>query len=270
MAFFSEVEEWWQDTARERQKYGKTEFALGTVTENYNKELPGRVCVQIPVRDENANIYPWARVLMPSGSGKSGHFFIPEVGDMVMVVFLDGNVEQPYVLGSVYRENAAFLSQMADEKNQKKGIVTRFGTGMKITDSQEEDSGTKDQLLLETAGSERQLLLDNEAKTIVLRDKEGKDQIKINTEKESIEITAQKKLKVKVGDSIEISLNGENGQMTVQCSSLHVKTENNLKLDSKGSASFTSSNSLSLEGSGKAKLASQGQTVLEGSLIKLG
>ena len=71
----------------------------GIVTENYDKEMPGRVCVQIPVRDENANVLKWARVAMPSGGEKWGHYFIPETGDQVVLAFEEGNIEKPYVRG---------------------------------------------------------------------------------------------------------------------------------------------------------------------------
>ena len=60
---------------------------VGIVVNNYNEKMPGRVCVQIPVRDDKANELKWARVAMLSGGKEWGHYFLPEVGDQVLLVF---------------------------------------------------------------------------------------------------------------------------------------------------------------------------------------
>lgn len=47
---------------------------VGIVAKKYSKEMPGRICVQIPVRDREANILQWARIAAPS-AGKNGEPF---------------------------------------------------------------------------------------------------------------------------------------------------------------------------------------------------
>ena len=43
----------------------------GIVAKNYDQQMPGRICVQIPVRDSEANEQKWARVAMPySGTNR--------------------------------------------------------------------------------------------------------------------------------------------------------------------------------------------------------
>ena len=76
---------------------------LGTVTENHNEDKPGRVCVEIPLRDKEANILRWARLAMPYGGKKWGTLFVPEIGDQVLLVFEDGNIEKPFVIRSEER-----------------------------------------------------------------------------------------------------------------------------------------------------------------------
>ena len=44
---------------------------VGIVAKNYDQSMPGRICVQVPVRDDEANELQWARLAMPS-SGKNG------------------------------------------------------------------------------------------------------------------------------------------------------------------------------------------------------
>ena len=84
----------------------------GIVAKNYDKDMPGRICVTIPVRDNDANELKWARMVMPS-SGKSwGHYFLPEVGDQVLLVFEQGNIEKPYVIGCIPKDNNKYWIQL--------------------------------------------------------------------------------------------------------------------------------------------------------------
>ena len=48
---------------------------------------------------------PWVRVVTPMASPGGGTFFRPRVGDEVMVNFENGNVERPYVIGSMFSKN---------------------------------------------------------------------------------------------------------------------------------------------------------------------
>ena len=84
---------------------------VGTVAKNYDKDMPGRVCVTIPVRDTEANELQWARVAMPSHGKGWGHYFQPEVGDQVLLAFEQGNIEKPYVIGCVPKESNSFGTQ---------------------------------------------------------------------------------------------------------------------------------------------------------------
>lgn len=35
---------------------------VGIVAKNYDQKMPGRICVQVPVRDDEANELQWARL----------------------------------------------------------------------------------------------------------------------------------------------------------------------------------------------------------------
>ena len=48
---------------------------------------------------------PWVRVVSPMATPGGGTFFRPRVGDEVLVNFENGNVERPYVMGSLYSKN---------------------------------------------------------------------------------------------------------------------------------------------------------------------
>ena len=85
---------------------------VGVVAKNYDKDMPGRVCVRVPVREENANELKWARVAMPSGGKKWGHYFLPEVGDLslIHIFFHRMNIKDTAVPG-ISPDSASGLGQ---------------------------------------------------------------------------------------------------------------------------------------------------------------
>jgi uncharacterized protein involved in type VI secretion and phage assembly len=59
----------------------------------------GRVKVSIPERDHDSN---WAPIAAGMGGNGRGAYFMPEVGDEVVVAFDRGQFDHPYVLGFLW------------------------------------------------------------------------------------------------------------------------------------------------------------------------
>lgn len=110
---------------------------IGQIVKNYDKDMPGRVCVAVPVRDQSANELQWVRVAMPSGGSGWGHYFLPEAGDQVLLAFEQGNIEKPYVIGCIPKDSDQILKKSVDEDNQYKKIVTRNGNTLYFEDNKE-------------------------------------------------------------------------------------------------------------------------------------
>ena len=70
------------------------------VVNNVDPLALGRVQVQIPALSDR--LLPWARLLVPRAGPAEGIFFRPEVGDEVVVDFLNGNIDEPVVLGGLW------------------------------------------------------------------------------------------------------------------------------------------------------------------------
>ena len=139
---------------------------LGTVQNKYDAKMPGRVCVNVTTKDqEQDQMLMWVRVAQPSSGNKWGHYFLPEVGDQVLVVFEQGNIERPFVIGSVPKANSGFMKKAFDEKNQIKRITTRNGNTIDIIDKSEGD-GDNDKITITTSKGNHKLELDNEKKKI--------------------------------------------------------------------------------------------------------
>ena len=69
------------------------------------KEKKCQKLVEYINKDVNAMATPWVRVVTPMATPGGGTFFRPRIGDEVLVNFENGNVERPYVMGSVFSKN---------------------------------------------------------------------------------------------------------------------------------------------------------------------
>ncbi|XYI01023.1 phage baseplate assembly protein V [Sorangium sp. So ce1128] len=86
---------------------------IGVVTARNDKLRLGRVKVRYPTLGDIES--EWARVLVPYGGAGHGFKAIPEVGDEVVVGFIEGDPKLPIILGSLYSEkNAPPLRQDND------------------------------------------------------------------------------------------------------------------------------------------------------------
>jgi hypothetical protein len=65
----------------------------------------GRVQVQLPSID-SLDLSPWARVAVPMAGIAHGFYFIPNLNDEVLVAFEHGDVNAPYIIGSLWNAMA--------------------------------------------------------------------------------------------------------------------------------------------------------------------
>jgi uncharacterized protein involved in type VI secretion and phage assembly len=241
---------------------------VGTVANNYHKDMPGRICVTIPTRDKDRNELKWARLASPSGGNRWGHYFLPEVGDQVLLAFEGGNIEKPYVIGNVFKDSQNFITGAADEDNQFKRITTKNGSTISFEDNKKGE-GENDKILIETAGKAHSLLFDNENKLIRFSDKDKKNTVELKTGDGNISIKAASGLTIKVGDTITLTLNGETGAVKIDCSELSVKAGNQIKANSDGMMKLSAAQ-VSMEASSMFKAESGGMTKIGGKPIKIG
>lgn len=131
--------------------FAKAESQPAQVKENNDPEGLGRVKVQFYAASGNA-VSEWIRMIQPhSGAGK-GFYFIPEIGEEVLVGFEGNNVQNPYVIGAQY--NGQDKSGYADSQNNIKAIHTRSGHLIKFTEDESILIADKNgnEILLDTVG----------------------------------------------------------------------------------------------------------------------
>jgi len=240
-------------------------------TQSGGDAMDGRVCVTIPTRDKNANELKWARVAMPSGGSKWGHYFLPEVGDQVLLAFEGGNIEKPYVIGCIQKFSDKFLKDAVDKNNQFKKIMTRHGTHITFEDNSTDESGLKDKFTIETAQKKLQVQLDNERETIRIGDKADEDFIEMRTTEGAgtLNITVKSKITIKVGDKITMTLNGESGAVSIQADSISLEGTNRVSAKSDSSVKLEGAQ-VGVAASSNLKLESSGTAALSGSTVSVG
>lgn len=251
--------------------------AIGKVTANFDEKAGGRVCVTVSTRGQKPERLMWARVAMPSGGKEWGHYFLPEVGDQVLLAFENGNIERPYVIGCINRDNDKFFTQSIDKDNKLKRIVTKNGSTLTFEDAPIPDSDKKnhpgdlDKITLQTSGKLLTLLLDNENHKIRLGDKDKEDFIEMDTTKGSgtIKIEAKSKLEIKVGDNIKLTLNGESGAVKIEAKQLAIEAPNQISLKSDGVVKLEGG-TISQKASSAFKVDSSGAVTIGGTPISIG
>lgn len=243
---------------------------VGTVVQNYDITMPGRLCVSVPSRDEG-NQLRWARLVMPYAGSQWGVYFMPEIGDQVLVAFEQGNIERPYVIGAVPKTNDVFLKKTADSINKNKRIVTHNGNAIEIEDNTGE--GASDKITIRTAGDDmgasHSITLDNAKHTITIKDQDEMNMIEMQTANGQMEIKAATKLTIKVGETITLTMNGSSGVTELETKDFRVSAMNGVKVEANKSVNLLGA-TLNAEGSSKATVRSSGPVTVEGKPIKIG
>jgi uncharacterized protein involved in type VI secretion and phage assembly len=102
----------------------KAESQPATIKDNHDPEGMGRVKVNF-FWASGSTSSEWMRMIQPHAGAGKGFYFIPEIGEEVLVGFEGGNVDCPYVMGAQY--NGRDSSGYATAKNDLKVIQSRSG-----------------------------------------------------------------------------------------------------------------------------------------------
>jgi uncharacterized protein involved in type VI secretion and phage assembly len=116
--------------------------AVAVVSQNKDESGLGRVKVSYPWHSQPRDSY-WARLAMPMTGKDRGIYFVPEVGDEVLVAFERGDVRFPYVVGSLWNGVDKSPATNGDGKNDLRMVKTRKGHKLTF------DDGAKGRVKLE-------------------------------------------------------------------------------------------------------------------------
>lgn len=109
---------------------------LARVTSVDDPERLARVKVELYNFDSDRDVAVWARVAAPFAGGQRGAFFIPSVGDEVVVVFLSGDARAPIVVGSLWNGGQRPPETIGDRVDRW-SITGKAGTRIAIVEESE-------------------------------------------------------------------------------------------------------------------------------------
>ncbi len=193
-------------------------MVIGKVRQLGNDPLnENRILIGLPWPDGSTKDL-WARVATLYATQGAGSFFLPEIGDEVVVGFFNQDLNCPVILGSLIG-NRQTPPYPCTEQNQKKAIVTR--EKLKIEFDEE-----KKIISIVTPGN-NQLVISDEGKSIQLSDQNGN---KLSLDSNGITLSSAKDIILKskgnviidsasninIGSKSDIVLNGLNVKATAQ------------------------------------------------------
>lgn len=179
-------------------------LVVGVVTDNQDPEGLARVRVQLPWLDNGAVSY-WARSAMPMAGKDIGTFFLPEIGDEVLLGAEQGDPSHLYVLGMLWNGKLTPPETNADGNNHKRFIRTRSKHELMFVD---DPAAPLAQLKLEDGK-----MLSMSKDGIEITDGSNRIVIESNSSAITIESTAQLKIKsqtiaIEAGASMELKSSG--------------------------------------------------------------
>ena len=163
-----------------------------TVTDIQDPDGQGRVKIKLdwsPDGKDGQGYEAWARMATLFAGNNRGSWFIPDVGDEVLVAFEHGDPRRPYVLGGLWNGQDKPPQSMASGNALK---VIRSRNGVKIT---LDDQDGQEMLKLETPGGQKLTMKDGPG-AITIEDSNGNS---IKFETSGITVTAPAKVTVNAG-----------------------------------------------------------------------
>lgn len=209
---------------------GVSGLQLGLVTAlEGDPDGENRIQVRIPLIDPSEEGI-WARVATLDAGDTRGTFFLPEIGDEVVLGFFNDDPRNPVVLGMM-NSSAKPAPVTASDDNHEKGIVTRSEMKVMFNDD-------KKTITIETPNGNMMNLSDEDG-AIVLADENG-NSIMLNADGVTIESAADVNIKA----SGDVNIEGSN-------------------------IATAAAAQLTAEGSAGAEFSSGGSTVLKGSVVQI-
>jgi phage baseplate assembly protein gpV len=105
---------------------------VGRVINVLDPLLLGRVQVRIPAIDA-LDLSPWARVATIGASMAAGVYWIPNIEDEVLVAFEQGDINAPYIVGSLW--SAVMVPPLPSPVPQIRMIRTPVGNQILFTEA---------------------------------------------------------------------------------------------------------------------------------------
>jgi uncharacterized protein involved in type VI secretion and phage assembly len=205
-------------------------LVIGQVTDIADPEQRFRVKVAFPWLSDDYESW-WARVNQPGGGDTRGLAWLPEVGDEVLVGFVQGDVRDPYVLGGLFNgvDHAPLNEKLVDSNA---GKVLRRVLGSR-------------------AGHQIVLSDDDNASQISVATGDGSATITLDASNTKITIDGSGSVTIHAGGPLKLDSDGD----------IEITATGDLKLNASGELKLSADSGVSIDGGP--------QVAVTGDMVKL-
>jgi len=204
-----------------------------------------RIFVRFPMV-HNSDEGSWCRVGSWYASKGAGAFFMPEIGDEVVVGFINDDLRSPVIVGSLYSSKHAPPVGL-DEKNSQKTFLSASQLALTFND--------QDQVITLKTPGKRTIVISDKDHTIEIINGDahkiilGHNQVEIVSQQD-ITLKAQGNIQLIAGKNIVLKASNE-----VNISGMNVATKADMKA--------------SLVGATSAEVQSNVTTIIKGSIVQI-
>jgi uncharacterized protein involved in type VI secretion and phage assembly len=225
--------------ALDQVQYG---LHYGIVVQNKDPDSLDRIKVRLPWLDKGEQDQThWAQLVTPMEGKKFGWYTLPDIDDVVVVMFVGGDFGQPVILGGVWSTKDFSPETNEDGKNNFRGYRSRSGHRLILDDTAKTkvvlaDKTTKNMVGVGTFAQ------DGAGPNICAVYKppmSGDTGVSVSSMEGTLEITAKNALKVEAGQAIKI-----NAKTTID-----IKAGGELKVSGSSAAKLTSSSNSNYDAS---------------------
>jgi hypothetical protein len=123
----------------QRDASANTRYAgvvYGVVTQNKDPDQLNRIKVRFPWLDKgDEEQSAWAQLLTPMEGKEFGWYTLPDIDDVVCVVFMHSDMNHPIILGGIWSKEDKPPEPNDDGKNNFRGYCSRSGHRVILDDS---------------------------------------------------------------------------------------------------------------------------------------
>lgn len=189
----------------------------------------------------------WARLASFYSTSGAGAFFYPEIGDEVVMGFMDSDPRYPVILGMLHSSTKAPANTNADDKNDLKSFISKSLIKIEFND--------KNKILTLATPAANSIILDDKAKSITLQDQHGNMFV---MDESGISLTSAK----------DIVLDAKGGITVSATSKVAISSKADVSLEGLN-VSLNAKTGLTAKGTATAELSAAGQTTVKGAIVMI-
>ncbi|MNS75349.1 phage late control protein GPD [compost metagenome] len=156
-----------------------------------------RVLVDVPLLDPKGEGI-WARLTNFYSTSGAGAFFMPEIGDEVILGFINEDPRYPIILGSVYSSTSIkpFAGLNPNQKNSIKAIVSKSGISVQFDD--------ENKIWTVATPNKNTIIISDKDKKITIQDENNNSVVMSDS---GIDLTSQKNINISANQNVTIKGN---------------------------------------------------------------